>query len=410
MTEGICPIGNTGFPVIIKGLVNSKTQIQPNDLELQFGPEVQLTWDKPSGIFSTPGSHSFFLGGSQYTLNTIRICKHTNDGLEDGSEPRIGDLQIWGFPPANRVTKSDLAVLVIPIYQSSAGFSSSGTTLKNALASSSTPINLENLIPLNADVIRYSSCIELLNKTHKTLSVAVWRRGIQWQNTNSNFPKGADLAPAGIPLFLTENSPTANSFKDDFKTSEKILGKELVQNEISIPYSITIQADSVDYDTRFRQMYYSKKVVKSKQVGQDLKCVAIDRDRDIKNGRLVIDPNTGETLENTLEEEEAEQAELRLEESATPQVEPSTIEKWISAILGTIFGLFLLALAVIFMKRYLSSKNTADMAKNLQEAAELASAPAIQWTDLILPLFLGIVGICVCTMIVVGLLVYPGKK
>jgi hypothetical protein len=409
MTEGICPIGNTGFPVIIKGLVNSKTQIQPNDIELQFGPEVQLTWDKPTGILSSPGSHSFFLGGSQYTLNTLRICKHTISGLEDGSEPRIGELQVWGFPPSNRVTKNDLAVLVIPIFQSTSGFSQTGRNLRDVLVSNAS-IKIEDLIPLNQDVIRYSTCIEMVNKKHKTISVAVWRRGIQWDGKNSDFPKGTDLGPAGIPLFLTENTPTANSFKDDLKTGDKILGKELVQNEISIPYSTSIQADTVDYDTRFRQMYYAKKVQKLKEQGQNLKCVAIDRDRDIKNGRLSIDPNTGESLENTLEEEDAQKAELLQDENVAPQVEPSTIEKWISTILGTIFGLFLLAITVVFMKKYLSSKNAADMAKNLQTAAEVASAPAIQWMDLVLPLFLGIVGICVLTVSVVGMLVYPGKK
>jgi hypothetical protein len=98
--------------------------------------------------------------------------------------------------------------------------------------------------------------------------------------------------------------------------------------------------------------------VKKKTAEQDLsayKCIAIDRGRDIKGGKLLIDPSTGERLDKEVEKADALRAE---------SLEKGDVSKarsiWITVciILGTILGLAILAVIIWGISTFFLNKHS----------------------------------------------------
>jgi len=85
--SGQCPVGNRGFPVVVNSMVqNTEINERPNDIRLQF-TTTKLTplppgSDGSSFTFDVTGNQSFWLGGSQYNLHTMRICSSVTHGTE----------------------------------------------------------------------------------------------------------------------------------------------------------------------------------------------------------------------------------------------------------------------------------------------------------------------------------------
>jgi hypothetical protein len=98
--------------------------------------------------------------------------------------------------------------------------------------------------------------------------------------------------------------------------------------------------------------------VKKKTAEQDLsayKCIAIDRGRDIKGGKLLIDPSTGERLDKEVEKADAQRAET---------LEKGDVSKarsiWITVciVLGTILGLAVLAVIIWGISTFFLNKHS----------------------------------------------------
>jgi hypothetical protein len=107
--SGQCPLGNRGFPIVVNGLSStSQTAIttqRPNDIKLNFVPTTVTPLRDGSGRYDIQGSQSFNLGGSQYMLDTMRICKAVRTGVEYNSSP-VAELHFWGKPPSSPFTQT----------------------------------------------------------------------------------------------------------------------------------------------------------------------------------------------------------------------------------------------------------------------------------------------------------------
>ena len=78
------------------------------------------------------------------------------------------------------------------------------------------------------------------------------------------------------------------------------------------------------------------------------KCIAIDRSRDIKNGKLQVDPGTGKRLSDEIDDANA------IDNEGTPQatIPPKKIVDYIFITLGVILGVLLVS-GVLYAIRYM---------------------------------------------------------
>jgi hypothetical protein len=178
--SGQCPVGNRGFPIKVAGLdsstllSSSDTVIQtPNDIKLQFIKTTITKIDPFIGNYDVAGSQSFFLGGTQYSLYSMRISKSSDNGITYRASLPI-ELQFWG-----RTRDGLIGVLIIPFYTAETN-SNEFNHLTNLINNNSTK-DLSSIFPQEVEVVRYSTCIEYISGaeiTNKTIAVASWRIGI----------------------------------------------------------------------------------------------------------------------------------------------------------------------------------------------------------------------------------------
>lgn len=322
MPDGVCTLGaTTGFPVTVQHISYANTTVNPNDLVLQFGLTNKYTFNSATGFIDFyGGTDTFFLGGSQYTLSVIQICSPIITNFEKNTP--IAQLIFWGRPSLNSNSKADIAALVIPIYKSTLSFVNlsikerqSITGLSQLYTSSNSQLYLPTLFP-DDTVYRYTTCIELIDGTNiknRSIAVAYWNTGIPW--TTDSYPTNfTNLSPFGIPLSLTGNIPAAGSFNADVDPKTVSKPSRSTNGIVTTPYTTSIHAITNEYINRFTQMSFTtKSQIKTKTSTQDLKCIAIDRSRDIVNGHLVIDPATGKRLDQEINEEDAQNAEFNQE-------------------------------------------------------------------------------------------------
>ena len=397
MSEGFCLTGNCGFPVVVSGLSSATIPQQANDISFQFS-SVQITFDNVTQVLHIPDSQSFFIGGSSFMLNTVRICIATPNGLEpnQGNLPSI-ELQFWGTPSANAITNTQAAVLIIPMYGNVTG-NAAATNLMTLLGGGAQ--SLSSVFPEQDTVIRYTTCIEYrdVNNTssykNKTIAVAYWQNGMRF---NFEVDSRGFLAN-GIPLNITEQQNTYSV--NDTTQVVKTISTPIVNAISSVPYTTTVSAGNVEFSSRFTQMTYSTATASIKKTPKQLKCIAIDRSKDIVNGLLVVDPSTGELL--TTEDASGVDAQFAVIPSST--ISGGDVQRWLAIGLGTLGGTILLAFVVWVIMRFTAGPTAADIAAATATATATAALPAIQWIDLLLPAFLGLCLFGIGTIITVSII------
>jgi hypothetical protein len=126
--------------------------------------------------------------------------------------------------------------------------------------------------------------------------------------------------------------------------------------------------------------------------------MAIDRQKDIVNGQVMIDPRTGKRLVDTLKEDSDQQQEL--DAMITPSLTGGDIERNLAIGFGVVGGTLLLALIVWLISIYITKKNPADAAAAAAAVAATAALPTVTWVDLAIPGFIGITFILILTIVI----------
>ena len=406
--SGQCPLGNRGFPIVVNGLSSTSlsstspstiiTQ-RPNDIKLNFISTTVTPLRDGSGRYDIQGSQSFNLGGSQYMLDTMRICKAVPNGVEYDSRP-IGELHFWGKPPSSATPNSsaEIAVLIIPIYSAS---SSTNEAVKFVNIINNGPGDLSKIFPQNTEVFRYSTCVEFPdgngNITNKTIGVAYWRKGMGLSGPLPTLPA------FGIPIELTLNKPVYSKVSEVGAAATRTLSEsEYVIDSVSKPYTTNISVSSTDFQHRFSYCIFTIQVSSSATNGPtQYKCMAIDRQKDIVNGQVMVDPKTGKRLVDSLQDDADENASLA--SVPTPTITGGNIEGALTIFLGILGGTILLALVIWLITFYITKKTPTAAAAAAVNAAATAALPTIHWLDLILPVFLGLIFVCILTIIITSL-------
>lgn len=416
MTAGQCPIGNRGFPIVLNGVTSTTTYTsQPNDVVLQFGKNAPISYNSNTGSFNLEGTHTFWVGGTQFRVHTIKISSPGSTNYGYATTSILGELQIWGTPSVYGLANTDLAVLSIPFYSVPSSFATPTSKewldlIKYRTAGIAT--NFSSVIPSNKEVIRYNTCVEHSNSDgsieNSTIAVAFWRIGFQIKPVDNIFTQ--KTPEFGIPLALTGNRKLFSSVSEGVGANNQPV-RTLSENQgavsagriTSTPYSLGISASSSDFTQRIRLCIYDGASSGSRSVPTDYKCVAIDRQKDIVNGRIMIDPRTGKRLEESLTEDATREAQLSLVEA--PTMNSGDVEKILTSIFGTILGTCILALVLYLISSYMTVPTDAQVKEIADAAAKLAQSPTIVWADLVIPIFVGFAAICTGAIIVITLII-----
>lgn len=336
----LCLPGFQGFPIQVTGwqsIADKEDYIVPSDISLQFSPENLPIKRNDDGSFILNGSHTFFMGGTQYFVNNVRICAPKQEGISSTSAKPIAEFHIWGLPTATSVVKNSLALLNIPIYQ--------GTQTKSgdafAKLFTGQVLQLNELIPMgkDVDVIRYSTCVESDQDYVVNIVVGYWSAGTTIDQSYVRF------MPSPLPRF---GVPQLSTYKllSSYVMTEPGKGQrvyKLHKNKILEPYSVNIVLSAVTSEFRkgFRYIRGFVEKIKTPQMeASNLKCVSINREKDIVNGKLQIDPSTGKRL-SEVDAEANEEIENSLDAKEVT-ISPKKIMDTIFIILGVIIGTSLL--------------------------------------------------------------------
>jgi len=321
-----CLPGLQGFPIQVTGWSGFEDKISietPNDIFLQFSPnQTPIYYNKDDGSLAVQGTNTFFMGGTQYIVRTVRLSSVKQEGLANFSQDTIlFEYHIWGTPMQNSLPKADVALLCIPVVKKPQE-TDSGQAILQMLNGDT--IQFIDTIPhgTGADVIQYSTCIETNDKTKKSITIAVayWSNGAAC--TQARLDKWAakigiasagftdkDFVPPGVPdifgfQLLTKFTLTSDEFRT--KTSREYK----VTRGILQPYStlVPLGVAAPEFKKGFR-IIRNFDFQKKQRLGTDAyKCIAIDRSRDIKGGKLLVDPATGRRLDEELNAANAEQS------------------------------------------------------------------------------------------------------
>jgi hypothetical protein len=337
-----CLPGLQGFPVQItgwSGYAEKSNLVIPNDIHLQFGPsKIPLTLNKSTGELINYGQSTFFMNGTQYNVRVVRVSAAKQEGIGNFSGAPVAEFQIWGIPAGN--PNGNLAVFIIPIIQKPAE-NPAGSKLISAIAGN--PVQLVDCIPSGpgTDIVKYTTCIETDKSSTVTVSAAYWSNGVAiTQQMARSLPQ--PLPPAGIPnAFGFRVLSSFVQFADEKQTKGQRKYTD-VQNILQ-PYASTVllSVGSAEFKNGFRLIQNFE--IKKTTAEQDLsayKCIAIDRSRDIKNGKLLVDPSSGRRLDDEVATAEKQ------EKDALEKPDVSKARSiWITVciILGTILGIAVLA-------------------------------------------------------------------
>jgi hypothetical protein len=347
-----CQPGLQGFPIRVEGWIGTpdKSQIiATSDIQLQFSPS-ETPMKVENGVLQPHGTNTFFMGGIQYTVATILYAEPTQQGIASFSGTVLGEFQIWGSTTtAIGLGSTSVACLLIPIIQTPAG-SFAGTKLANILQGKAG--KLVDCIPQGegADIVRYSTCIETDKQSTLTIQVAYWTNAAAvTQDQVRSLPQRR--APAGIPK-LAEYK-VLSSFEqlaDEARTKSR---RQYTMNGPMLrpyPSVITVNANSREFQTSFR-------LIRSFSVGPSsssrdtgaYKCIAIDRQKDIQGGKLLIDPKTGERMDETLKRAD----EQGTEDKPEATLDVGDIFLKICIVLGILLGIAVLAGFVYLINTFL---------------------------------------------------------
>jgi len=349
----LCIPGLQGFPIQLSDWNINNQKVLANDISLQFSPnKIPITPMDPNGFFNINGQNTFFIGGSQYIVKALRICNPMQTGLN--SVKPYAELHFWGYP-INSNEQNSIGLLNIPIFIVSNASTSAGDKLKEALKSS--PVNIQDLIPSseNINVIRYSTCVETDKNYTVNIKVAYWEKGLSYLQEFSNFlPK--NLGIIGIP---SGNSPYTflNSYVQNGNGKINRIYKPKT-NGLNFPYSTSLSASNTDVKNVFGYIKGFTIQSSSSEFNTDMyKCITIDKSRDIKDGKLLIDPSTGKRLSDDINETNENNASLNVKVQSD-----GFSPKWIIIyLLSVIFAVgFIILIGYYLFKLYNYSVSTPE--------------------------------------------------
>ena len=342
----VCLPGLQGFPIQVSGwtsLAATQDLKTPNTLGFQLAPNQ---------LWST--QNTFFLNGTQYRFADMRIVQPKQEGLLDVSVQPIGEFHLWGIATSWTNTPQ-IAVLSIPIFQK-AESDEFGKKFEEALTQQK---QLTHFLPQGkgVQVIQYVTCVETSLKI-LSITVAYWTKGLGI--TKESLRSLSRGTPFGIPthilnsLELGDTLTTFQTLPDGTKHSRMYEKKE--NTSLTYASQAVLSVTTSEFKQGFRviddfTVNIPKKGGQSPFERQldNYQCLKIDRQTDIKDGQLMIDPRTGEKLSDI--DKRAEESQDLQKPEAT--LDTGNIFMIIAIVVGTILGIIALGIVLFFFKRHI---------------------------------------------------------
>ena len=345
-----------GFPVNISGLTPAiKESIKRyNDVFLQF-KESSSSWsyDQSDGTFTVPEIYNdtFFIGATQFVVKSVRLSKQSHSGYTMSGQTVVGELQIWGTATSGGAQQSDAGVLAIPIIRATSS-NNAGNNFINILKSKKGVLN-NIFYKDNLQVMRYTTCISVQSISQnpqastKSVSVAYFLPGIMITQTQMSSLPG-QLKDKGIPQIVFPNMKLYTSVNNDntivYQTPVNGVFNVYLASEIVA--TTNVFSSSFIYTDKFQKGEPSKK---DDLYTNTFRCMNIDRNKDIIDGKIYVDPSTGQRLDDELKAAE-EELKASMNSGEEPGIAPS---RYIPIIIALIvapiaFGLLLYILWKIF--------------------------------------------------------------
>lgn len=372
-----CFPGLQGWPIQINGYAAAlssgslESLTSPNDIKFQFA-QTNTPWsfNDGNGFFNDiQGTHTFFMNGIQFTISHIRICKPLQQGLTLQSNP-VAEYIIWARANDQVRNPFTLACIVIPLFLRGESNTAGKTILSMR---NNEQANLSKSIPTGTDVqiVRYSTCVEQTRGASINIHVAYFSTGA-FISQNESRTILSRILDNGVPNSLYPDYLTASYTIND--NGDKVNRQRNVVNGCDIPYTNSLSATNSDFIKSFRRITgFSLESAGLVQNTSSYKCVAINRQTDIKNGKLLIDPRTGNRLDEEVSvAENQEKSDLE----SPPSILPGDIAKWLGIIFGIIVGLAFLATVIYWgQKLFARPKDAGDVIPAVVSKPAVISPP-----------------------------------
>jgi hypothetical protein len=391
-SPGMCLDGFKGYPIEFTNISTVTSEVEyivpKTELELQFGPsEIPMTFI--SGVHALPSlNDTFILSSLQYGVRTIIYAAQTQKGLSGDTENDLGEFQIWGSSISDRYTGYNLAVLIIPVRKASQS-TNAGIEIVKALTGNR--CRLQRCIPMSASTFihLYSTCTETNKPKTLNINVAYWPGGASVTNELANKLVGVKKTPANVVPPIIDSRGVADAPKlltltggidtitkkyrnPVYNYTTPVNGIWTVNGQVTdlyllMPYSnMKVSANSKEFNEGFRVIKgfdITKPADRMNTFGY--KCMAINPETDIKDGRILVDVRTGKRLDHVLADEDQYLSSLA-KDSLPAAYASKNLGKQIAIFVGVVVGLAGLAGIIFFVNWIISQK---EPGKGVLEAA-----------------------------------------
>lgn len=344
------PYGIRDFPIINSVPVTpslNATIYEELPLDIQWGPKATEPAFINSGEYANLGFLEYMdsgastttlrLNGNSFNLISVQICipQHASLLTKEKQKDCSGEI-VLGFKATNNISESYL-FLCIPILTRPTTSPSIYLEALRLGHLDGKPTSLLSVLPPNDQhFISYSTCLqrrESSGTSIKQARVFVFTEGLAYPAANfAEICKKIGIpVPGGPPLPAIQ------------------LPDGLMDKTQSTLFSITVEAE---YKSLLRySQYYPKAPPDSKYREDNLnayKCVPLEPSKNVKDGKIVVDTESGELLSQVLKDKE------EVGEPSKSKITPAIVEK----ILAVCIAVVLIAFIFLILAYIIASMTT----------------------------------------------------
>lgn len=329
------PFGIRDFPILNSVSVTTSLNgsiYEEIPLDIQWGPKATEPTFIYDGTYadmgftemfsSDPSTTTLRLNGNSFNLISVQFsaANHTTLLAQEKQKDCSGEI-VMAFRAQNAISESYL-FLCVPILARSTTSPSVYLEALRLGRLDGKPTSLLSVLPGDKHYISYSTCLQKQDKTGtfaKQARVFVFTEGLLYPGDK-------------LREIIQKTSRTPAPY-----FHELVLPDGLRDKSQALLFSITTETD---YKSLLRySQYYSEGQPDSSQYRKDnldsYKCVPLEPSKNIKDGKITVDTETGELLSNVLKEDDSGK-------SRRAKITPAMIEKIIAISLAALILIFVL--------------------------------------------------------------------
>ena len=308
--------------------------------------------------------------GKSYTLDSVQL---TAPSHREWILPR-SDMQankadcILTFVTSADTISYKYIVIVAPLLFTS-GTTSPGYLQGLANTSSTGPFTLRSLFPDNPNTLfaYYSSCLNGYTNNASTENVGVF---VSVRGTTVNASLMNTIATNQNMTTDTENNFIYPSYTPPFVSRLNRTGQTIGG---TFPFTGYVQTTNVFLDYASASLNYRNiSMIEREDTLDSYKCVPIDPDKNIEDGKIRVDAESGELLTDVVNERE----KVRAADATKGGIEPGRLEKYLGAALGVIMAIILIGSTGYFIYTFFFRKDTPSTVPGAVPGAVAAAAAA----------------------------------